>query len=87
MDETGWRKFLKDHSRELLKTPELPIRAPLSAKKSKWTGYQPASENMIAAAEKRLGATLPPSLKSFYRVSNGWRVVTSSSLAFFPFQK
>jgi len=37
-----------------------------------WLGESPATEDAIAAAELRLGLTLPPSLKAFYRVANGW---------------
>jgi hypothetical protein len=36
-------------------------------------GYAPATEAAIQAAEKRLGRKLPPSLRSFYSVTNGWR--------------
>lgn len=42
---------------------------------SGWLGYPPATDAQIAATEKRLGLTLPPSYKSFLKVSNGWRAI------------
>ncbi|RUT03955.1 hypothetical protein DSM106972_048690 [Dulcicalothrix desertica PCC 7102] len=36
-------------------------------------GYSPASESQILAAEQRIGKSLPPSLRTFYSVTNGWR--------------
>ncbi|MER5936926.1 SMI1/KNR4 family protein [Streptomyces sp. NPDC001928] len=39
---------------------------------SRWLGYEPADEQLIAATEERLGVPLPPSLRSFLRTSNGW---------------
>lgn len=35
-------------------------------------GCAPASEQRLAATEQRLGARLPPSLRGFLMVSNGW---------------
>ncbi len=42
---------------------------------SGWLGYLPATDMQIEATEKRLGLTLPPSYKSFLKVSNGWRAI------------
>ncbi|HZG65791.1 MAG TPA: HEAT repeat domain-containing protein, partial [Herpetosiphonaceae bacterium] len=42
-----------------------------------WLGYPGATEEQIAAAEARLGTTLPPSYRDFLKVSNGWRMTTS----------
>jgi HEAT repeat protein len=50
-------------------------------------GYRPASERAIAEAERRLGTTLPPSLKTFYRVTNGWRAIGYSIYGIRPVQK
>jgi hypothetical protein len=36
-------------------------------------GFAPADEPTILAVESRLGRQLPPSLRCFYSVSNGWR--------------
>lgn len=36
-------------------------------------GFPPADEERITALERRLGAKLPPSYRSFLAVSDGWR--------------
>lgn len=38
-----------------------------------WLGYGPATEEMIGAAERRLGTRLPPSYRQFLAISDGWR--------------
>src|SRR4051812_35751521 len=40
---------------------------------SGWLGYPPATEEQIAHAEDRLGATLPPDYRAFLLTTNGWR--------------
>lgn len=40
--------------------------------RSQWFGYPPANESQIYNAEQRLGRPLPPSLRNFYLVTNGW---------------
>ncbi|MFF3674342.1 SMI1/KNR4 family protein [Streptomyces sp. NPDC002120] len=39
---------------------------------ARWLGREPADEARIAAAETRLGIILPPSLRSFLAVTDGW---------------
>lgn len=41
--------------------------------KSKWLGFPPATDALIAAADERLGIPLPPSYREFLKVTNGWR--------------
>lgn len=41
-----------------------------------WIGTAPASETDIARAETRLGRQLPPSLREFYAVTDGWPALT-----------
>lgn len=41
-----------------------------------WTGQEPATEARIVEAEQRLGIALPPSLRGFLLVSNGWGKVS-----------
>jgi cell wall assembly regulator SMI1 len=41
-----------------------------------WLGFPGATEARLAAAESRLGVSLPPSYRAFLRVSNGWRVAS-----------
>ncbi|MFJ6011135.1 SMI1/KNR4 family protein [Streptomyces sp. NPDC092952] len=44
-----------------------------AARRARWLGFPPASEERIAAVEKRLGRRLPPSYREFLRVSDGWQ--------------
>ncbi|RJL33649.1 SMI1/KNR4 family protein [Bailinhaonella thermotolerans] len=41
--------------------------------KDSWMGAPGASEEEIAALERRLGVSLPPSYRQFLAVSDGWR--------------
>jgi hypothetical protein len=68
-----WRAFLTRYSEELLATDDDRIKIPAEIRQTRWMGYPSATEAAIAAAEKRLGQKLPPSLRAFYSVSNGWR--------------
>jgi hypothetical protein len=68
-----WRPLLERWSRQWLGLDEYAAELPDDVAESGWIGYPPASERQIAAAERRLGATLPPSYRAFLRISNGWR--------------
>jgi hypothetical protein len=37
-----------------------------------WLGFAPASAEQVTAAERRLGCVLPPSLRSFLLMTDGW---------------
>jgi hypothetical protein len=39
---------------------------------ARWLGYDPASEQVLAEAEERLGVQLPPSLRGFLLTTDGW---------------
>ncbi|MCX4654307.1 SMI1/KNR4 family protein [Streptomyces microflavus] len=41
----------------------------------RWLGEAPSPEEELAAAEERLGARFPPSLRGFFLASNGWKRV------------
>jgi len=43
------------------------------ARRARWLGLPPASEERIAAMEERLGRRMPPSYRRFLEVSDGWR--------------
>src|SRR5262249_2942622 len=73
MQAGDWRLFLEQYSLELLATDDERIKIPAAARDSQWMGYPPATEAAIEAAERRLGRQLPPSLRTFYAVTNGWR--------------
>ena len=40
-----------------------------------WLGNEPASEQMLAETEHRLGVRLPPSYRNFLLASNGWSTI------------
>ena len=58
MTADAWREYLTQYSR--------------ATRGEDWSGNAPADPAAIAAAERRLGMALPPSLRAFYAVSNGW---------------
>ena len=72
MNVEQWKKFLKRYSIELL-SEDSEIEVDEEIYQSQWMGYEPATESQIVEAEKRLGITLPNSLRHFYLVTNGWR--------------
>jgi hypothetical protein len=57
---------------------------PEAAREAGWLGYAPASEAQITAAEDRLQRKLPPSLRSFYGVTNGWMLAGNSIFDILP---
>lgn len=75
MHRYEWRSFLERWSEEWIAAHD-PLRdRPLASEvgQQRWLGFPPATTEQIAAAEKRLGRRLPPSLREFLLVSNGWR--------------
>ena len=73
MTPTDWRTVSPRYSDELLRTGDWRIRIPTEARAARWMGFGPASEGAIGEAERWLGRQLPPSLRTFYLVTNGWR--------------
>ncbi|WP_030864880.1 SMI1/KNR4 family protein [Streptomyces sp. NRRL S-37] len=71
-----WRPFLLEWSGEWadsLPDGEARDDADEAARRARWLGFPPASEERIAALEKRLGRRMPPSYREFLKVSDGWR--------------
>ncbi|MHA6761888.1 SMI1/KNR4 family protein [Streptacidiphilus sp. PAMC 29251] len=75
MDRAEWRTFLEQWSAEWIAGHDPDSDPPLDQDvvRDVWLGHGPASEAEVAAAEARLGRRLPPSLREFMLVSNGWR--------------
>lgn len=73
MAEFNWAEFLSEWSRELIAADAIARQLPAEVKASGWLGYPGASDEQIAAAEARLGRSLPPSYRAFLKSSNGWR--------------
>jgi hypothetical protein len=67
-----WRTFLETYNREILSVDEVRKSLPADVVASGWVGSPGASEVELAAAEARLGITLPPSYRSFPATNNGW---------------
>jgi len=75
VDAEQWRPFLKRWSEEWIAAHDPENDQPLdeAVVRDGWLGFAPAAEEEIAAAEARLGVSLPPSLREFLAVTNGWR--------------
>ena len=76
-----WRPLLDRCSKALLSSRQLPIQRRYDVSKITYFGFPPATEEQICEAERRLGADLPASLRAFYGMSNGWRIVGDSIYA------
>ncbi|MEU1031833.1 SMI1/KNR4 family protein [Streptomyces mirabilis] len=74
-ERTTWRPFLEQWSADWIAGHDPDKDAPLAQEvvRDAWLGFAPASEAEVAAAEARLGRRLPPSLREFLLVTNGWR--------------
>ncbi|MBN1310237.1 MAG: SMI1/KNR4 family protein [Anaerolineae bacterium] len=74
MKTFDWKPFLEKWSRAVLESPEVEhFDLPPEMIQSGWLGLPGATDEQIAAAEARLGVRLPPSYRSFLRVTNGWQ--------------
>ncbi|MFC8076797.1 SMI1/KNR4 family protein [Streptomyces sp. NPDC057307] len=78
MDNVGWGPFLERWTAEWAAAPS--TREEAEEDGADWLeeieaglGFPPADEERITALERRLGAGLPPSYRSFLAVSDGWR--------------
>src|SRR3954464_8757295 len=84
MNPSEWRQLLQRYSQEFLShdwSDTLRLFSshgaviPDEARRASWMGFEPASAAAIAATEDRLARRLPPSLRTFYEVSNGWGMI------------
>ena len=73
MTEYNWPEFLRGWSQELLASPAILRTLPAEVRAAGWLGFPGATAAELAAAEARLGITLPPSYRAFLATSNGWR--------------
>lgn len=71
--EHDWGNLLTQWNRALLECEAIVRRLPLDVVRAGWLGFPPATEAQILDAERRLGATFPPSYRAFLRFTNGWR--------------
>ncbi|WP_331749570.1 SMI1/KNR4 family protein (plasmid) [Streptomyces sp. NBC_00984] len=71
-----WRPFLLRWSEEWsdsLPDDETQSEKDEAARRVRWLGFPPASEERIAAMEERLGRRIPPSFREFLSISDGWQ--------------
>ncbi|MFD9483711.1 SMI1/KNR4 family protein [Streptomyces sp. NPDC059991] len=71
-----WRPFLERWSAEWADAYDAEQQArdgDRDAHAARWLGFEPADEERLAALEQRIGRPLPPSLRSFLQVTDGWR--------------
>jgi len=98
MSQYPWRELLERWSREIVASPvfaqvlarlreEYPDSYTPDVLASGWLGYPGATDDEIAAAEERLGVTLPPDYREFLQVSNGWRWANSFIPRIWPVQE
>nr|WP_309685185.1 SMI1/KNR4 family protein [Armatimonas sp.] len=87
MTSDEWRSFLTEYNYELLKNPKELHNCPTEVAAAGWLGFPPATEEQIQATETRLGKRLPPSLRNFYTVTNGWHDLSSFIWEIFPVEK
>ncbi|MFD1930853.1 MULTISPECIES: SMI1/KNR4 family protein [Nonomuraea] len=74
MNHDVWKPFLKRWSEEWLAVHDVEPRSAFEEPViDGWLGFPPASAAQVAAAEARLGRRLPPSLREFLLVTDGWR--------------
>ncbi|MFF2406007.1 SMI1/KNR4 family protein [Streptomyces sp. NPDC058092] len=84
MDIDNWKFLLECWSRhwiaarDLLDPEEAEEEADDEAVVAGSLALPAATEEQIVALEQRLGLVLPPSYRTFLRVSNGWRYASSS---------
>jgi HEAT repeat protein len=76
MSRYPWKDLLKRWSEEIIESGEFEDELPPEVAASGWLGHPAATEAEIAAAEKRLGTTFPPSYREFLQITNGWRMTT-----------
>lgn len=69
-----WRAYLAEYGRLFVDSLSTYSVRELDEwqRQAAWFGREPAGEQAVAAAEDRLGITLPPSLRSFLLATDGW---------------
>lgn len=85
MEKFDWKIFLKQESKIIIanyKEKESNrvdnrnlLELPPENLESEWLGYFGAIEEQIVATETRLGVILPPSYRTFLKITNGWSAI------------
>jgi hypothetical protein len=66
---TDWNKILNDWNEVNFSLADFMI---IEDDAERWSGYPPATEEMIQDAEAEFGVHLPKDYREFFKVSNGW---------------
>jgi SMI1 / KNR4 family (SUKH-1) len=86
--DPGWAEFLDRWSSEWLSSgADQLARLPEEVRGAGYLGFDPASEQQLEVAERRLGVELPPSYKDFLGTSNGWRLTSPFIYRVWPVEK
>ncbi|MEV0083869.1 SMI1/KNR4 family protein [Saccharopolyspora sp. NPDC050642] len=69
-----WRDYLREYNELYLRTEGEYQRVDLGSEQeaARWMGHEPATEEVVLAAERRLGVRFPPSYRAFLLASDGW---------------
>jgi hypothetical protein len=78
--ELNWQGLMqKWNQAAILANQSLPEeRRVAEISNHEWLGYPGATDEQIAQSEIHLGATFPPSYRSFLKVTNGWQYLDFS---------
>lgn len=87
MNGTDWKNFLTEYNCELMSYEEVVESLSKDLIRAGWLGCAGATEDEIAAVEKRLATRLPPTYRGFLKVSNGWRFPSIWIYDLWPVQK
>ncbi len=83
MTTYDWQTLMQAWNTALLNST-FKDELPAEAVKAGWMGKPGATEAELAALEKRIGKTLPPSYREFLQFSNGWQVMESFGSGILP---
>ena len=75
MSTFDWKTFLDELNHDIITHWDGYPEMPSDVLAIGWIGFPPASEEQIEATELRLDRPLPPSLRDFYKITNGWGIV------------
>ena len=73
----AWRPYLRDYGKSWAEDCDVHrlVELGLEDEPDPWLGAEPAGEDVVAAAEQRLGVRFPPSFRGFLLTSDGWHGV------------
>jgi hypothetical protein len=77
LEHLGWTELLHRWSEEVIAHADaIALAVTAEMRSSGWIGFPPAPTADIAAAQARLGRSLPRSYRAFLAITNGWPVLS-----------